>query len=139
MIISKLFFHNNFKFAKIIFICIYLIFLIFFLLIVLLNPGILSIKYFIKNKPIEQNNTSKDYEFCKKCNIYYPKNFNVKHCYKCNICIIKRHHHCAWTGKCIGKYNLILFYIFIFFFFIFILSSFFIILMYSISNDIKKL
>ena len=138
IIISLLFFKNNFKFAKIIFICLYLIFLFIFLLITLLNPGILSLKYFIKNKSIDKYEFFKNYDYCKKCNIYYPRNLIIKHCYKCNICIIKRHHHCIWLGKCIGKYNLILFYMFLSFFFIYILSSLFIILMYSISNDVKK-
>ena len=31
----------------------------------------------------------------------------------CQACIREHDHHCPWTGKCIGKYNLISFYIFV--------------------------
>ena len=36
------------------------------------------------------------------------------HCEECHICIEGRDHHCAWCGKCIGKRNLISFYIWLF-------------------------
>ncbi|XP_078000383.1 putative palmitoyltransferase ZDHHC24 [Glandiceps talaboti] len=31
-----------------------------------------------------------------------PRSF---HCFSCENCILKRDHHCAFTGKCIGHYN----------------------------------
>lgn len=52
------------------------------------------------------------YYFCEHCKFYLNKNSYASHCYDCNICIEKYDHHCIWTGHCIGKYNLYLFYIF---------------------------
>ncbi|XP_070538489.1 probable palmitoyltransferase ZDHHC24 [Ptychodera flava] len=31
-----------------------------------------------------------------------PRSF---HCFQCNICIMKRDHHCVFAGKCVGYYN----------------------------------
>ena len=37
----------------------------------------------------------------------------AEHCPDCDICILELDHHCVWTGKCIGKKNLYLFYVFV--------------------------
>ena len=79
---------------------------------ILKNPGIPDRKYFskyIESKNINEKNWSK----CNKCNIMTPKEFNISHCYDCDICVREQDHHCPWTGKCIAKYNLISFYFFV--------------------------
>ena len=106
-------FRTNYLLIKIIFVIVYLVFIISFLYTVLINPGIPRKQYYIeyfKNK----NLGSKDnWQRCSKCNILIPKNFKVTHCQKCQVCVREQDHHCPWTGKCIGKYNLISFYIFV--------------------------
>lgn len=86
----------------------------------LANPGIPSrdnysksffTNEYFKNLSDEDKN---DYQICGNCNIVVNKNSNVQHCDICNICIIKYDHHCYWTGKCIGKNNIMAFYIFTF-------------------------
>lgn len=52
------------------------------------------------------------YRKCKLCNIIVPEKLNAEHCISCNICIFNFDHHCQWTGKCIGKKNIITFYSF---------------------------
>ena len=54
-----------------------------------------------------------DYYYCEYCGIYLRKCSYGSHCEECQICIEKYDHHCVWTGHCIGKNNLITFYIFI--------------------------
>lgn len=49
--------------------------------------------------------------FCRKCRFNVPdKSF---HCPYCDVCIEGYDHHCPWTSKCIGKKNLIQFYVFL--------------------------
>ena len=45
---------------------------------------------------------------CQFCNIFREQ--GTSHCYDCNACVLELDHHCPWTGKCIGKYNLRYFY-----------------------------
>lgn len=40
---------------------------------------------------------------CFKC--YIVRIPGVKHCSKCQGCIIKRDHHCPWMFNCIGQFN----------------------------------
>ena len=35
------------------------------------------------------------------------------HCDDCDVCIEEYDHHCPWTSKCIGRGNLIPFYVFV--------------------------
>ncbi len=49
-----------------------------------------------------------------------PKTF---HCSYCDVCVIGYDHHCPWTSKCIGKKNLVQFYIFLFYTPIFIVYT----------------
>lgn len=35
------------------------------------------------------------------------------HCYICQVCVSQYDHHCSWINNCIGKKNLLRFYIFI--------------------------
>ena len=82
----------------------------------LINPGIPNRNYFSnnfyqKNSDIGTSNMVK----CDKCNIIAPKALKINHCEICHVCVMNYDHHYPWTGKCIGKYNLFSFYIFLFF------------------------
>ena len=104
---------DNYLLIKIIFVLNYFVFITSYLYTVLINPGIPKRSHYIgylKNKKLGDKN---DWKKCSKCNILIPKNFKVIHCNICEACIIEHDHHCPWTGKCIGKYNLFSFYIFV--------------------------
>lgn len=47
---------------------------------------------------------------CSYCNVLRPR--GTIHCPDCNVCVMEMDHHCPWTGKCIGKYNIRQFYAF---------------------------
>ena len=80
----------------------------------IINPGII---YSDKDK----NDNEKIY--CDTCKFLYPKNNeDMEHCFMCNICICNYDHHCDVIGKCVGKYNKILFYIFVLSSFAFVFS-----------------
>lgn len=51
------------------------------------------------------------HKFCKYCNVNQP--INSVHCQDCGVCIVDLDHHCPWTGKCIGKHNLMAFHSFL--------------------------
>ena len=90
----------------------FIVFITSYIYTVLVNPGIPKREYYIKNfldKKIDKNYWQK----CLKCNIMIPKHFQVHHCEDCKVCVMEEDHHCPWTGKCIGKYNLKSFYIFV--------------------------
>ena len=104
---------SNYLLIKIGFILIYLIFISSYIYTVLINPGIPSKQYYIpyfKNKNIGD---IKNWKKCSKCQILIPKTFKAIHCDICQVCVREHDHHCPWTGKCIGKYNLMSFYIFV--------------------------
>lgn len=42
-------------------------------------------------------------EFCESCQMYRPA--KAWHCKKCNVCILKRDHHCFFFSRCIGLRN----------------------------------
>ena len=48
---------------------------------------------------------------CSICQLYRPP--TAVHCYECGVCVDRLDHHCPWTGKCIGKGNLVYFYAFL--------------------------
>ena len=101
----------------------YLIYIISFLFTILINPGIPERKYYIdyiKNKNINDNDWAK----CLKCAIIVPKEHKISHCAYCDICVREQDHHCPWTGKCIAKFNLKSFYVFIYSLFIYIINVF---------------
>lgn len=90
----------------------FIVFITSYIYTVLVNPGIPKREYYIKNfldKKIDKNYWQK----CLKCNIMIPKHFQVHHCEDCKVCVMEEDHHCPWSGKCIGKYNLKSFYIFV--------------------------
>lgn len=47
---------------------------------------------------------------CGQCKLQRP--YTARHCCYCKVCIDDLDHHCPWSGKCIGKKNLRLFYTF---------------------------
>lgn len=72
------------------------------------NPGIIPMKQSPEVIDLEGNE-----EFqCSVCRIPKGK-MKAVHCHDCKICIEELDHHCIWTGKCIGKGNLKVFYVFI--------------------------
>jgi len=75
-----------------------------YLLTALLNPGILTAK-----TPYPLGETGIGY--CTVCNV--RKDNDTYHCYDCEVCIRGYDHHCPWTGKCIGKNNMIPFNLFV--------------------------
>lgn len=50
--------------------------------------------------------------FCRKCQFHVPT--KTVHCAYCDVCIEGFDHHCPWTSKCIGRNNLVRFYVFLF-------------------------
>uniref|UniRef100_A0AAV1U220 Palmitoyltransferase n=1 Tax=Peronospora matthiolae TaxID=2874970 RepID=A0AAV1U220_9STRA len=48
---------------------------------------------------------------CAQCEVRRP--FDASHCSDCGVCIRELDHHCPWTGKCIGKRTIKLFYVFL--------------------------
>lgn len=57
-----------------------------------------------------------NWRFCAVCESTAPP--RSWHCNICNICILKRDHHCIFTSCCIGYYNLRYFLMFVFYLFI---------------------
>ena len=43
------------------------------------------------------------HHYCSKCQVYTPP--RSRHCDICDTCILKRDHHCLFTGCCIGHFN----------------------------------
>lgn len=81
----------------------------------IINPGI-----------IYSDNKDEDKIYCSECKFNYPKsNKKMAHCFTCGVCICNMDHHCGVIGKCVGKYNIILFLLFVLssFGFIFCLST----------------
>ena len=114
------FIQGIFIYIKYIFIVLYLNCFISHMFIFLLNPGIPSPDHYKKifaNKK-EYKALSKEkknmFLFCDMCNIIIDPKERIEHCDECDICISKYDHHCYWTGKCIGKNNIIVFYLFLF-------------------------
>ena len=100
--------HDN-LFGKIIFYAYFLLFFTFllsYLLLLCLNPGIVQANNkSVLNELIEENkNLSK---YCYKCLI--PKNKSITHCVICDKCFEGFDHHCYWINKCVAKKNICLF------------------------------
>ena len=98
---------------------IYIIFLICYLYLILINPGIPSFDYIkmiyrIRNNEIINDSVdSKHYKWCSQCGIYNLTQDKVKHCDKCNICISNHCTHSKPLGRCIGDNNWLVYYVFI--------------------------
>ena len=132
--------NKNYLLIKILFVINYAIFITSYVYTVLINPGIPKRDYYIKNfmnKKIDKD----QWQNCLKCKILIPKHFKTVHCEDCDICVLEEDHHCPWTGKCIGKYNLISFHIFVnslCVYFIMIFITFYSFIFYNSFFDRKK-
>ena len=109
---------------KILFVLNYFVFIISYLYTVFVNPGIPKKQYYTEYFRDKKMGDAKNWTKCSQCNILIPKTFKVIHCEICQICVIEQDHHCPWTGKCIGKYNLLSFYIFVHSLLIYLIMSF---------------
>lgn len=47
--------------------------------------------------------TRLEVKWCYSCNIYRP--YRGVHCRYCDACVMRRDHHCPWTGTCVGAKN----------------------------------
>lgn len=72
----------------------------------LVNPGYPKItdKTFVGEKGMK---------FCKVCKIWMKRGHGYRHCPECEICVEEYDHHCPWTSKCVGKGNMVFFYLFL--------------------------
>ena len=101
-----------------------------------------GIHVFLKNPGISFKHKGKNtkYYYCDKCKFSYPfiidKNF--EHCYSCGVCLQGLDHHCGVFGKCIGRKNLISFYLFPIFSTILCIEWFISLMYYVVNIVIKK-
>jgi hypothetical protein len=102
------------KYLKFLIYILYICHFLSYSYICLLNPGLQ-----LKNI---KSTEGKKYKHCGKCFLVSLTEHKVEHCPICNLCYIKRHHHCLWATKCIGEKNMIFFYTFIVSTLLFILS-----------------
>ena len=107
LIMALVLYFTIFKRTSTIQITIFIFFIILIIFIIdrtaLINPGIVLNKVKGKN----------DYGFCSICKVYYNPYDRVEHCDLCGVCIDKMDHHCIWVGKCVGRKNIISFYLMI--------------------------
>ena len=74
----------------------------------LINPG------YPKNNHERKTGYPRDeFYFCSVCKFYVKRSTDASHCDECGICIEGMDHHCPWTSHCVGKNNIITFYIFV--------------------------
>ena len=104
------------------------IFNVSYLLLALANPGLIdrNLKKHSKELLMELIN-SNSRAYCARCKVV-KNDPNTVHCTSCDICVEKYDHHCAWSGKCIGGGNQLLFYAFN--------GSIFVLLVYLISASL---
>ena len=70
------------------------------------------INYIINPGIIYSDTNSNEKLYCGNCKFLYPySNKKMIHCFFCNICVCNYDHHCGVIGKCVGKYNIIIFMI----------------------------
>ena len=56
------------------------------------------------------NISASDYTNCEYCN--RKKFLRSSHCRTCNVCVLRRDHHCVWIANCVGIGNNRFFFIF---------------------------
>jgi hypothetical protein len=84
-----------------------------YLAVALCNPGITL----VNNCPEEElellSEEQKKHKirYCRRCDIKVKR--GTRHCRECDVCVEGYDHHCPWTSKCIGRGNIIQFYIFL--------------------------
>lgn len=70
----------------------------------------------IKGRILQRTNSSNAWRFCAVCETVTPP--RSWHCNTCNVCILKRDHHCYFTSCCVGHDNLRYFLMLVFHIFI---------------------
>ena len=83
------------------------------------NPGIVEKEKWDEKIIKEKYNDFTRFKYCKKCHIFVPKFFKSQHCNVCGICVEKQSHHSFIFSKCIGKYNLFFYHLFLFLFLVY--------------------
>ena len=69
-----------------------------------------TLNYIINPGIIYSSNKVKEKVHCASCKMLYPKmSNNIVHCGICEICINGYDHHCGVIGKCVGKFNMVIF------------------------------
>jgi palmitoyltransferase len=53
-----------------------------------------------------------DWRYCSHCELNAPP--RAQHCFTCKKCVLKRHNHCLFLGKCAGHKNVRFYLLFIF-------------------------
>lgn len=69
-----------------------------------------GLRYYSKHSHVKadscmlpRSSLSDDVRVCRSCGIPSPP--RAKHCPLCDVCVLKRDHHCFFGGCCIGFYN----------------------------------
>lgn len=93
---------------RIIYILVFSFTLFMYIIIFLSNPGIIPQK---PNSEVAEDVEAKTKYSCTKCLSLRAQ--KAYHCEDCDVCIEEWDHHCVWVGKCIGRQNLLVFYVFV--------------------------
>jgi len=91
--------------------------------IVLIDTSVFSSSELMTISRFKTDPTAKDWNLCEKCELVVPP--RSWHCDVCNVCMLKRDHHCMFAGNCVGYKNQRYFMIFLLHFFIGATYSFF--------------
>ena len=104
-------FKNTYFIMKFLFLLAYLLYIISYTLLMIINPGMPTNKNNIDLEELKRN-----YKQCSICNCISSKNsdYITFHCNKCNICVEEYSHHCYLASKCVGKKNKLIFKIWLF-------------------------
>ena len=116
IILRVVFIKYVFRILNIFHCVIYWFYIVTHLTTALLNQGIPTRSYSDKLRVLKEHSDKGEHSFrtCKQCGIVIKQSDGVIHCGDCNVCVKGFDHHCPWTGKCIGKYNIIPFFCFVF-------------------------
>jgi hypothetical protein len=84
-----------------------------YLAVALCNPGITleSSRADDELELLSEEERNPKVHFCRRCQIKVKR--GTRHCRECDVCVEGYDHHCPWTSKCIGKGNIIQFYVFL--------------------------
>ena len=126
IILRVVFIKYVFLILKIFHCVIYWFYIVTHLTTALFNQGIPTRSYNDKLRVLKEHSdkSERSFQTCNQCGIVTKQSDGVIHCGDCNVCVKGFDHHCPWTGKCIGKYNIIPFYCFVFGLIAFIFASF---------------
>ena len=69
-----------------------------------------TLNYIINPGIVYSSNKIQQKIYCSFCKMLYPKTSNnIVNCDICEVCVNGYDHHCGVIGKCVGKYNMIVF------------------------------